>query len=137
MNMDTTPTVNMDTAVNEAEVPVVTSPAGHTEDAAYQTDPVSITSPNSTLLKTKTSVATANTSGDRHPVVDQTHLKVANSGGNSRVTYALKGTSAVNGVNNESHVDDCAPPVGIIFECTLPAEELTDMLGTCETQPTK
>ncbi|TGZ63416.1 hypothetical protein CRM22_006948 [Opisthorchis felineus] len=80
--MDTTPTMNLDTVVNEAEVPVVTSPAGHTEDAVYQTDPVSITSPNSTLVKTKTSVATANTSGDRHPAVHQTRLKVANSGGN-------------------------------------------------------
>ncbi|TGZ59661.1 hypothetical protein CRM22_008949 [Opisthorchis felineus] len=82
MNMDTTHTMNLGPVVNEAEVPVVTSPAGHTEDAVYQTDPVSITSPNSTLVKTKTSVATANTSGNRHPVVDQTRLKVANSGGN-------------------------------------------------------
>ncbi|TGZ75286.1 hypothetical protein CRM22_000466 [Opisthorchis felineus] len=82
MNMGTTHTMNLDTMVNEAEASVVTSPAGHTEDAIYQTDPVSITSPNSILVKTKTSVATANTPGDRHPVVDQTRLKVANSGGN-------------------------------------------------------
>ncbi|TGZ74804.1 hypothetical protein CRM22_000744 [Opisthorchis felineus] len=81
MNTDTTHTMNLDTVVNEAKVPLVTSPAGHKEDAVYQTDPVSITSPNSTLVKTETSVATANTSGDRHPVVDQTRLKVANSGG--------------------------------------------------------
>ncbi|TGZ58279.1 hypothetical protein CRM22_009737 [Opisthorchis felineus] len=80
--MDTTPNMNLDTVVNEAEFPVVTSPAGHREDAAYQTDPVSITLPNSTLVKTKISVATANTSRDRHPVVNQTRLKVASSGGN-------------------------------------------------------
>ncbi|TGZ75413.1 hypothetical protein CRM22_000373 [Opisthorchis felineus] len=46
MNMDTTHTMNLDTVVNETEVPVVTSPAWHTEGAVYQTDPVSITSPN-------------------------------------------------------------------------------------------
>ncbi|TGZ72803.1 hypothetical protein CRM22_001865 [Opisthorchis felineus] len=83
MNMGTTYNVNLDTVVNEGEVPVVTSPAGHTEDAVYQTDPVSVTSPNSTLVKTNTSAATANTSGDRHPVVDQTRLKVANSRANA------------------------------------------------------
>ncbi|TGZ60265.1 hypothetical protein CRM22_008636 [Opisthorchis felineus] len=82
--------MNLDTVVNEAEVSVVTSPAGHTEDAVYQTDPVSNTSPYSTLVKTKTSVATANISGDRHPVVDQTRLKVANSGGSvSDVSHRL------------------------------------------------
>ncbi|TGZ49550.1 hypothetical protein CRM22_010900, partial [Opisthorchis felineus] len=56
MTMDTTHIMNLDTVVNEAEVSVVTSPAGHTEDAVHQTDPVSIASPNSTLVKTKTSV---------------------------------------------------------------------------------
>ncbi|TGZ75023.1 hypothetical protein CRM22_000618 [Opisthorchis felineus] len=89
MNMGTTHTTNLYTVVNEAEVSIATSRTGHREDAVYQTAPVLITSPNSTLVKTKSSVVTANTFKDRHPVVDQIRLKVANSGGNVNVSLRL------------------------------------------------
>ncbi|KER31873.1 hypothetical protein T265_01963 [Opisthorchis viverrini] len=45
-------------------------------------DPVSITSPNSTPVRAKASVGTANAPGDRYPVVGQTRRKIANSGDN-------------------------------------------------------
>ncbi|KAG5445503.1 hypothetical protein CSKR_203236 [Clonorchis sinensis] len=81
MGMGTTHTVNPDTVVNESEGSVVISPAGHAEDVVYQADPGSITSSNSTLVGTKTSAATINNSGDRHPIVGQIRLNLANSGG--------------------------------------------------------
>ncbi|GAA53864.1 hypothetical protein CLF_111396 [Clonorchis sinensis] len=90
MNMGTTYTMNLDTVVNKVQVPVVTSSVGDTEDAACQTDPVSITSLDSTSVRAKASVGTANASGDRYPVVGQTRRKVANSGDNvSEISHRL------------------------------------------------
>ncbi|TGZ58072.1 hypothetical protein CRM22_009773 [Opisthorchis felineus] len=103
--MDTTHIMNLDIAVNEAKVSVAISPAGHMEDAVYQADPVSITSPNSTLVKTMTSVAAVNTSGVRHPVVEQTRLKVANSGSNvSDVSRRLPSSKGAPNVHKKRRI---------------------------------
>ncbi|TGZ74954.1 hypothetical protein CRM22_000652 [Opisthorchis felineus] len=126
MNMGTTYTMNLDTVVNKVQVPVVTSSVGDTEDAACQTDPVSITSQNSTPLRAKASVGTANASGDRCPVVGQTRRKVANSGDNvSDISHRLPPSKRAP-QRTQKAGNNCPPPESFPSQCVDRAPVASD-----------
>ncbi|KAG5451857.1 hypothetical protein CSKR_111234 [Clonorchis sinensis] len=117
MNMGTTYTMNLDTVVNKVQVPVVTSSVGDTEDAGCQTDPVSITSLDSTSVRAKASVGTANASGDRYPVVGQTRRKVANSGDNvSEISHRLAPNKRAP-QRTQKAGNNCLPPESFPSQC--------------------